>query len=180
MQAGRYLSVALEPEAAFQSYVAQAEGAAEFTRERLNSLSPELGVINRSLLKLRAILPLSLTARAVQARTQARRALAALFEGIDLLAWPTVPAVAPPLIEPVIELPSGISTADAGNARSGVIANLTGAPAISLPVGLDDGMPVALQLLGPWGSDALLLDAAEALERATDREFVELRAAAVA
>jgi Asp-tRNA(Asn)/Glu-tRNA(Gln) amidotransferase A subunit family amidase len=41
-------------------------------------------------------------------------------------------------------------------------------------------MPVALQMLGAWGSDALLLDAAEALERATDREFVELRPAAVA
>jgi Asp-tRNA(Asn)/Glu-tRNA(Gln) amidotransferase A subunit family amidase len=41
-------------------------------------------------------------------------------------------------------------------------------------------MPVGLQLLGRWGSDAQLLDAAEALERATDREFVELRPAAVA
>jgi Asp-tRNA(Asn)/Glu-tRNA(Gln) amidotransferase A subunit family amidase len=40
-------------------------------------------------------------------------------------------------------------------------------------------MPAALQLLGAWGADAMLLDAAEALERATDREFVELRPAAV-
>ena len=61
-----------------------------------------------------------------------------------------------------------------------MIANLTGIPGISLPVGLVEGMPVALQLLGPWGSDAMLLDAAEALERATDRQFVELRPAAVA
>jgi Asp-tRNA(Asn)/Glu-tRNA(Gln) amidotransferase A subunit family amidase len=41
-------------------------------------------------------------------------------------------------------------------------------------------MPAALQLLGTWGSDAMLLDAAEALERATDREFVELRPATIA
>jgi Asp-tRNA(Asn)/Glu-tRNA(Gln) amidotransferase A subunit family amidase len=61
-----------------------------------------------------------------------------------------------------------------------VIANLTGVPAISLPAGLVAGMPVALQLIGPWGSDARLLDAADALERATDRQFVELRPAAVA
>ncbi|HET8592831.1 MAG TPA: amidase [Solirubrobacterales bacterium] len=160
--------------------VAQAEGAAELGPARLNSLSPKLGVINRSVIKLRALLPMSLTARAFQARTQARRALAKLFERIDLLAWPAVPAVAPPLTEPTIELPSGITSADAGNARAGVIANLTGTPAISAPVGLDEGMPVGLQLLGPWGSDALLLDAAEALERATDREFVELRPAALA
>jgi Asp-tRNA(Asn)/Glu-tRNA(Gln) amidotransferase A subunit family amidase len=88
--------------------------------------------------------------------------------------------VAPPLTEPMIELPSGIASADEGNARQGVLANLTGVPGVSVPVGLDGGLPAALQLLGAWGSDALLLDAAEALERATEREFVELRPAAIA
>ena len=39
---------------------------------------------------------------------------------------------------------------------------------------------MGLQLLAAWGEDAMLLDAAEALERATGREFVELRPAAVA
>ena len=80
----------------------------------------------------------------------------------------------------MIELPSGVESADAGNGRQGVLANLTGVPGVSVPVGLDGGLPAALQLLGPWGSDAALLDAAEALERATDREFVELRPATVA
>jgi Asp-tRNA(Asn)/Glu-tRNA(Gln) amidotransferase A subunit family amidase len=157
--------------------VAQAEEAAHLTPKNLNSLSPELGVINRGVLKLRAVLPLSLTARAFRVRAKVRHDLARLFDDIDLLAWPTVPAVAPSLIEPMIELPSGTESADAGNARQGVIANLTGVPGVSLPVGLDDGMPVALQLLAAWGADALLLDAAEALERATSREFVELRPA---
>jgi Asp-tRNA(Asn)/Glu-tRNA(Gln) amidotransferase A subunit family amidase len=159
--------------------VAQAEEAAHLVPNVLNSLSPELGLINRGVLKLRALLPLSLTARAFKVRAKVRRDLAAIFEGIDLLAWPAVPAVAPSLAEPMIELPSGVESADAGNARQGVLANLTGVPGVSLPVGLDSGMPVALQLLGTWGSDALLLDAAEALERATDREFVELRPTAV-
>ncbi len=160
--------------------VAQAEEAAHLTPENLNALPPELGVINRGVLKLRALLPLSLSARAFRVRAKVRRDLAELFERIDVLAWPTVPAVAPSLAEPLIELPSGPSSADAGNARQGVIANLTGVPGVSVPVGLDDGMPVALQLLGAWGSDAMLLDAAKALERATGREFVELRPAAVA
>jgi Asp-tRNA(Asn)/Glu-tRNA(Gln) amidotransferase A subunit family amidase len=160
--------------------VAQAEEAAHLTPQNLNTLSPELGVINRGILKLRALLPLSLTARAFRVRAKARRDLAELFDRIDLLAWPTVPAVAPSLVDPMIELPSGAASADAGNARQGVMANLTGVPGVSVPVGLDDGMPAALQLLGAWGADALLLDAAEALERATDREFVELRPAAVA
>lgn len=160
--------------------VAQSEEAAHLTPANLNALSPELGVINRGILKLRAILPAPLTARAFRMRSKVRRDLAELFERIDLLAWPTVPAVAPPLTDPVIELPSGPSSADAANARHGVLANLTGVPGISVPVGLDDGMPAGLQLLGSWGSDALLLDAAEALEGATDRECVELRPAALA
>jgi aspartyl-tRNA(Asn)/glutamyl-tRNA(Gln) amidotransferase subunit A len=160
--------------------VAQAEEAAHLVPGVLNNLSPELGLINRGVLKLRALLPLSLTARAFTVRAKARRDLATLFDGIDLLAWPTVPAVAPSLAEPMIELPSGVESADAGNGRQGVLANLTGVPGVSVPVGLEAGMPAALQLLGAWGSDALLLDAAEALERATDREFVELRPAALA
>jgi Asp-tRNA(Asn)/Glu-tRNA(Gln) amidotransferase A subunit family amidase len=160
--------------------VAQSEEQWALTPDALNGLPQELSAINRGLLKLRAILPGTLTARAFMVRALIRRNLAELFERIDVLAWPTNAAPAPPLEDPRIELPSGTSTADASNARQGVIANLTGIPGISIPVGLVDGMPAGLQLLGPWGSDAMLLDAAEALERATDREFVELRPAALA
>ncbi len=160
--------------------VAQSEEAAHLTPANLNSLPDELSVLNRGVLKLRGLIPGSLTARAFLARAQARRNLAELFERIDLLAWPTVPAVAPPLTDPMIELPSGPTSADAGNARQGVIANLTGVPGVNVPVGLDGGLPVGLQLLGAWGRDGMVLDAAEALERATNREFVELRPAAVA
>jgi Asp-tRNA(Asn)/Glu-tRNA(Gln) amidotransferase A subunit family amidase len=160
--------------------VAQSEEAGRLTPANLNALSPELSVINRGVLKLRALLPATLTARAFAARTRIRRGVAELFEQVDVLAWPTMPAVAPPLQDPVVQLPSGPASADAANARQGVLANLTGIPGVSVPVGLDEGLPVGLQLLGAWGSDAMLLDAAEALERATDREFVELRPAAVA
>jgi Asp-tRNA(Asn)/Glu-tRNA(Gln) amidotransferase A subunit family amidase len=104
-----------------------------------------------------------------------RRRLASLFDQVDVLAWPTVPAVAPPLEAPLVELPSGTLTADQANVRGGAIANLTGAPAISVPVGLSGAqqLPIGLQLMGPWGRDELLLDAAEALERANGRRWVE-------
>jgi aspartyl-tRNA(Asn)/glutamyl-tRNA(Gln) amidotransferase subunit A len=57
--------------------------------------------------------------------------------------------------------------------RQAVVGNLTGQPGISIPVGFVDGLPVGLQLLGPWGDEALLLAAAEHLEAATGREFVD-------
>ena len=157
--------------------VAQAEEAHELTAAKLNEIDPELSPINRGVLKLRALIPASLPARARRVRAEARQAVAEIFSKVDLLAWPTTPAVAPPLADPTVELPGGTSSADPSNARHGTLANLTGIPGITMPVGLAEGMPAALQLLAPWGKDELLLDAAEALERATDREFVELRAA---
>jgi Asp-tRNA(Asn)/Glu-tRNA(Gln) amidotransferase A subunit family amidase len=82
--------------------------------------------------------------------------------------------VAPPLDNPTVQIPSGTYGADEINTRSGGLANLTGIPALSAPVGLsDEGLPIGLQLQAAWGNDALLLDAAEALERANGRRWVE-------
>jgi Asp-tRNA(Asn)/Glu-tRNA(Gln) amidotransferase A subunit family amidase len=45
-------------------------------------------------------------------------------------------------------------------------ANLTGAPAASVPIGLaDDGLPVGLQIMGPRWADPAVLAAAAAVER---------------
>jgi Asp-tRNA(Asn)/Glu-tRNA(Gln) amidotransferase A subunit family amidase len=142
--------------------------------ERLNDLSPELSPIARGSLKYGMLLPAVALVQSRLVRTMMRRRLAALFESIDVLAWPTIPAPAPPLQEPLVNLPSGTLTADQANVRGGALANLTGTPAISVPVGLsDDGLPIGLQLGAAWGRDELLLDAAEALERANGRRWVE-------
>ena len=142
--------------------------------QQLNDLSPELSPIARGTLKYRMMLPAAANVQAQRLRTLMRRRLAALFEEVDVIAWPTVPAPAPPLEAPMVELPSGTSTADQANVRGAALANLTGIPSISMPVGLsDEGLPLALQLQAAWGRDELLLDAAEALERANERRWVE-------
>ncbi len=142
--------------------------------EQLNHLDPELSPIARGSLKYRMLLPTAATVQAVRVRTLMRRRLAALFEQVDVLTWPTVPAPAPPLEEPLVELPSGTLTADQANVRGAALANLTGIPSISAPVGLSaERLPIALQLGAAWGRDELLLDAAEALERANGRRWVE-------
>jgi aspartyl-tRNA(Asn)/glutamyl-tRNA(Gln) amidotransferase subunit A len=153
--------------------IANTESLGGITPERLNDLDPELSPIARGLLKYRVLLPAIATVKSQQVRTLARRTLAAVFEDVDLIAWPTVPAVAPPLEAPVVELPSGHLTADEANVRGGALANLTGIPAVSVPVGSSEGLPVALQLQAAWGRDELLLDAAEAIERANGRRWVE-------
>jgi aspartyl-tRNA(Asn)/glutamyl-tRNA(Gln) amidotransferase subunit A len=153
--------------------IANSESLGGITPERLNDLDPELSPIARGLLKYRVLLPAVATVKSQQVRTLARHTLAAVFDDVDVIAWPTVPAPAPPLEAPMVELPSGTLTADEANVRGGALANLTGIPAISVPVGSAEGLPIALQLQAAWGRDALLLDAAEAIERANGRRWVE-------
>jgi aspartyl-tRNA(Asn)/glutamyl-tRNA(Gln) amidotransferase subunit A len=144
------------------------------TPERLNRLHPEISPIARGFIKYRVLLPAAAIVQSTRIRTMMRRRLAALFADVDVLAWPTVPAVAPPLESPMVELPSGTHTADQANVRGAALANLTGIPSISVPVGLSsEQLPIALQLGAAWGRDELLLDAAEALERANGRRWVE-------
>jgi aspartyl-tRNA(Asn)/glutamyl-tRNA(Gln) amidotransferase subunit A len=52
--------------------------------------------------------------------------------------------------------------------------NVTGQPAASVPCGMLDGLPVALQIIGRRGEDALVLRAAAAFEQAHPWPFPEL------
>ena len=164
----------LEPATVAVVVIANTDPLGGVTPERLNHLNPEISPINRGVIKYRMLVPAAAVLQAKRIRTLMRRRLAALFADVDVIAWPTVPAVAPPLESPLVELPSGTTTADQANVRGAGLANLTGIPAISVPVGIsEDGLPIALQLQAAWGRDELLLDAAEALERANERRWVE-------
>jgi aspartyl-tRNA(Asn)/glutamyl-tRNA(Gln) amidotransferase subunit A len=135
----------------------------------LDVLSPA----TRAILLSSLLRPASAVGKADRVRAAIRRAVANALDDVDVIAWPTVPAPAPPLDRPFVELPSGTMPADVVNMRQAGVGNLTGQPGISIPVGFVDGLPVGLQLLGPWGDEALLLAAAEHLEHATERAFVD-------
>ena len=163
----------LEPATLAAVLIINSEMLNGVTPAMLNDLDPGLGPINHGFVKYRALVPAAAVVQSKRIRTLARRRLAALFEEVDAIAWPTLPTVAPPLEAPLVELPSGTLTADQANVRGAGLANLTGIPGISVPVGLSEGLPIGLQLQAAWGRDELLLDAAEALERANGRRWVE-------
>jgi aspartyl-tRNA(Asn)/glutamyl-tRNA(Gln) amidotransferase subunit A len=154
--------------------VGSTEGLADMTPRRVAGLGDDVSLVARALLRYRLLIPAAVISKSLRVRTLVRRSLAELFERVDVLAWPAVPAPAPPLENPTVSLPSGDYPADYANPRHGGLANLAGVPAISVPVGLSsEGLPIGLQLLAAWGRDELLLDAAEALERANGRQWVD-------
>jgi Asp-tRNA(Asn)/Glu-tRNA(Gln) amidotransferase A subunit family amidase len=134
----------------------------------------EADPLMRALVKYESLLSAEMLVRADRVRAQLRRSAAAAFEGYDLLVWPTVPAPSPPIENPTVTLPSGDMPADPANVRHTGFGNLTGLPGINVPVGIhSSGLPMGLQLQAAWGREALLLDAAEHLERATERRHVD-------
>jgi Asp-tRNA(Asn)/Glu-tRNA(Gln) amidotransferase A subunit family amidase len=150
------------------------EGGPSIKPELVDEVVPQLSPIGRALSKYNLLLPAAALVKVDRVRAQLRRALAGAFEDVDVLAWPTVPAPPPPIEDPAVELPSGRVPADYANVRQGGLGNLAGVPAISVPCGLTaERLPVALQLLAPWGEDERLLDVAELLEQATDRRHVD-------
>jgi Asp-tRNA(Asn)/Glu-tRNA(Gln) amidotransferase A subunit family amidase len=135
----------------------------------------QLHPTSRAMLLAAQLLPAQMVPRADRVRAAIRRELAAAFAEVDVLAWPSTAAPAPRTDDTTVELPSGRGGADQSNVRQAGIANLCGVPGISVPVGLHpSGLPVGLQLLAPWGGEALLLDAAKHLEQATSRAHVDL------
>lgn len=89
------------------------------------------------------------------ARLKARR----LFAQVDVLLTPTTPHGAYPL-----DRGEPANTADLTS-----FANLSGCPAVSIPMGtLPDGLPAGLQLVGPPGADLRLLELAEVFAAALD------------
>ena len=99
--------------------------------------------------------------RAQRVRTLIVRDFERAFERVDLLLSPTSPTVAFRLGERTAD-PYSMYVADICT----IPVSLAGLPAISIPCGLSEGLPVGLQIAGPAFSENRILAAAHALERA--------------
>lgn len=103
--------------------------------------------------------------RAQRARAALRASTAAVMRTVDVLALPTLPIVAPKY--PARE--DRMQVADDDNTRIicryTFLANLTGYPAGTAPVGLVDGLPVGLQFVGDAWDEGSVLACLAAVER---------------
>lgn len=101
-----------------------------------------------------------------KAQNLARRARAAYDHALaqwDLLVMPTLPIVAPPLPAPDASLTEYIARAFEmlGNTAA---QDITGHPAMSVPCGVVDGLPVGLMLVGRYYAESTIYQAASAFE----------------
>jgi len=99
--------------------------------------------------------------QAQKVRTLISRDFAAAFGQVDVLVSPSTPGVAFELGAKVDD-PMAMYLQDAATIPS----NLYGGPAMSLPVGLSQGLPVGLQVMAPTMRDDLLYLVGGALEQA--------------
>ncbi len=99
--------------------------------------------------------------QAQKVRTLISRDFAAAFETCDVLVSPTTPTVAFPLGARVDD-PMAMYAADLCT----LPASLAGTPAISMPCGLSEGLPVGLQVMAPALADDRCYRVAAAVETA--------------
>ncbi|HEL0704755.1 Asp-tRNA(Asn)/Glu-tRNA(Gln) amidotransferase subunit GatA [Streptococcus equi] len=101
--------------------------------------------------------------KAGQVRTLIIQDFEKVFADYDLILGPTAPTAAFEL-DTLNHDPVAMYLADLLT----IPVNLAGLPAISIPAGFADGLPVGLQLIGPKYSEEVIYQAAAAFEATTD------------
>jgi aspartyl-tRNA(Asn)/glutamyl-tRNA(Gln) amidotransferase subunit A len=94
-------------------------------------------------------------------RREVQVEMSAVFDRIDALILPTCPMAAIPV--------SAVDEAATPLSRLGRFVNLLDLCAVAIPAGLENGLPVSIQIIAPRFQDGLALRIARAFESATDR-----------
>ncbi len=149
--------------------------AGQFHQERLAAHRADYGVDVRELLEDGLALSAAEYINAIRVREIVRREFAQAFEKVDCILSPTAPIVAP--LRSTHDLSGGSESNRIRPrlTRNTRLINLLGLPSISVPCGFaqvansnsEEGLPVGLQISGPWWSEKTLLHIAHAYERAT-------------
>ena len=140
--------------------IEQATGAAFEDNPLLSPFTTSMGVASRDL-------PDQAEAKAMAAFERHRGALLAGFETVDIILTPVTPMM--PFGHDVLT-PQG-NLADDGQKIAEMMsymamANVYGLPAMSIPSGLADGLPIGAHFMAAQGRDDILFELAYALEAA--------------
>jgi aspartyl-tRNA(Asn)/glutamyl-tRNA(Gln) amidotransferase subunit A len=138
--------------------------AADFHRARLEDSDSGLGpdIRERMMIGYRSTGPDY--ARAMRAKERWTRYLSDMFKSVDVILTPTVAGPAP-----LAEASKAMILATKDLTRFTFVWSFAEVPALSVPCGFtSDGLPLGMQLVGPWWSEARLLALGHAFQRETD------------
>ncbi|GAA3000999.1 amidase [Actinokineospora diospyrosa] len=123
----------------------------------------------RLLLEAGQLIPATDYIRALRAQTLMRQEWLRVLETVDIIAAPTTPVTAIPVDQQEVPWPDGVTeTVSVTYVRLSSPANITGLPALSVPVGQDSaGLPIGMQLIGRPFAEAVVLSAGHAYELST-------------
>jgi aspartyl-tRNA(Asn)/glutamyl-tRNA(Gln) amidotransferase subunit A len=162
------------PHGAMTSTIISAEGSSVFEPLIRSGKVDELADRKQiEGLKAGLAIPANDYLKAMRVRSLLMQKFHELFADIDVIVAPARYGIAPKVSEPLDG--SGSRTGAAGerpasHGMSGLIpaGNLAGLPALSLPCGFAQGMPVGLQLVGPAFSENTLLALGREFQNRTD------------
>ena len=103
---------------------------------------------------------------ALERREEAMEKWADFMADKDAVIMPTVPITAYPLFETTMDFLGEERNCSELLVKHTRTANVLGFPAISMPAGFADGLPVGLQMMGAMGDDAGLLAIGHLFEKA--------------
>ncbi|HTT64290.1 MAG TPA: amidase [Bryobacteraceae bacterium] len=113
-------------------------------------------------------IPAHVYLKAMRVRRKAMDAIHKVFAGVDVLVAPGRFGPAPKIDEPLDHHPDRPRPKDAGMSALIPAGNLAGIPALSLPCGFADNLPLALQLAGPAFTENTLLAVGKEFQNRTD------------
>jgi aspartyl-tRNA(Asn)/glutamyl-tRNA(Gln) amidotransferase subunit A len=134
--------------------------AAIVHKDLIHKEPEKFGEITRMQIEAGFAIPGTAYVRAQLLQQVLKRRFAALFDRIDAILSPAVPWVAP-AEDPPLNDDSG-----PGEMLYSGLYNLTGLPALVLPMGLaTDRLPIGLQIVTPWGQDDLAFSIGTIVEK---------------
>ena len=144
--------------------------SAEFHSDWLKTRGDDYDWSTRTRLESATLTPASAYIRAQRARELIRREMIEALDRFDVIIMPSSPTVSP-TIESATGSPGGYyqGRLDLSRRRYTSPAALAGLPSLSVPCGFsDEGLPMAIQIIGKPFAEETLFQVGHAYEQATD------------
>lgn len=149
----------------FAEFVTFASEAGVIHRENIRKRPEDFGTDVRMILRASTMISSADYLQAQQIRLLLKEDFLKAFQKADVIVAPTLPLKTPDIGQQWKDINGTPRNVDEDILRLTCPANLAGLPAISVPCGFADGMPVGLQIMGKAFAELEILNVAYAFEQ---------------